>query len=78
MAKHQIPISLVYPREGWVEQDPVMILDVVRECISKAVDNLSEVGSYPADIAAVGITNQRETVVAWDKTTGKPFYNAIG
>lgn len=69
---------MIYPKEGWVEQDPEMILNVVRECISKAVDNLSAEGCFPSDIVAVGITNQRETVVAWDKVTGKPFYNAVG
>lgn len=77
VAKHQIPIGLIYPHEGWVEQDPCMILNVVRECISKAVDNLCEEGCFPSDIVAVGITNQRETVIAWDKVTGKPLYNAI-
>ncbi|KAK3923751.1 Glycerol kinase 3 [Frankliniella fusca] len=77
VAKHQIPLRLSYPKEGWVEQDPMFILDVVRECISQAVDNLTAEGCYASDIVAVGITNQRETVVAWDKTTGIPFQDAI-
>lgn len=63
-----------YPKAGWVEQDPMEIwevqLKVVKECLNK--------GQLEAkDIAAIGITNQRETTIVWDKTTGKPIYQAI-
>jgi glycerol kinase len=64
----------IYPKPGWVEHDPLEIwertLDVMNGALAKADCNVS-------DIAAVGITNQRETTVVWDKNTGKPIYNAI-
>ncbi|MCC6065643.1 MAG: glycerol kinase GlpK [Thermofilum sp.] len=64
----------IYPKPGWVEHDPVEIWEntkiVVREAIERAkVD--------PREIAAIGVTNQRETVVVWNPRTGKPVYNAI-
>ena len=65
---------LIYPKPGWVEQDPYEILENVRTVISDAIKiSKSERGS----IIAIGITNQRETVVAWNKENGIPFYNAI-
>ncbi|MFZ5943992.1 MAG: glycerol kinase GlpK [Bacillota bacterium] len=64
----------IYPQPGWVEHDPEEIwlsqLDVAQRVIREA-------GIAPSDIAAIGITNQRETTVVWDKNTGKPVYNAI-
>lgn len=63
-----------YPSPGWVEHDAEEILKVSLECIRQACQN----GSVnPSSIAAIGITNQRETVVVWDKTTGKPVCHAI-
>ena len=46
--------------------------------MDKTVENMKKLGVDPADIKAVGITNQRETIIAWDKLTGEPLYNAIG
>lgn len=63
-----------FPQPGWVEHDAVEILNTQIECIKDAIKH-SKVS--PEDIACVGITNQRETTVVWDKTTGKPIYNAI-
>ena len=64
----------IYPKPGWVEHNPMEIWErtqeVIHGCLSKA--NIA-----PADLAAVGITNQRETTVVWEKATGKPVYNAI-
>ena len=64
----------IYPRPGWVEHDPLEIwetqLAVAREALAKA-------GADAADVVAVGITNQRETTVVWNRETGKPVYNAI-
>ncbi len=72
MAQHEIP--QIYPAPGWVEQDPMDIYAnqyaALTECIAKS-------GIAPEQIAAVGITNQRETVIAWNRTTGKPLCNAI-
>jgi glycerol kinase len=64
----------IYPRPGWVEHDPVEIWDRAQEVIRGA---LHKTGISTVDIAAVGITNQRETTVVWEKATGKPVYNAI-
>lgn len=70
----QLEHEQIFPKAGWVEHDPLEIWKNVRqavgECLTKAEVNHHE-------IAAVGITNQRETAVVWDKTTGKPIYNAI-
>jgi glycerol kinase len=64
----------IFPRAGWVEHDPAEIWNNTREVIGQA---LSRADITRHDIVAVGITNQRETAVVWDKTTGKPVYNAI-
>ncbi|OMH26046.1 glycerol kinase [Tersicoccus phoenicis] len=64
----------IFPRAGWVEHDPEEIWTNVREVVALA---LSRGNLTHRDLAAVGITNQRETAVVWDRTTGKPVYNAI-
>ena len=64
----------IFPRPGWVEHNPVEIWQNTREVIRGALANAGLAGS---DLAAVGITNQRETTVIWDKNTGKPFSNAV-
>jgi len=64
----------IFPRPGWVEHDPVEIWQNTRDVIRGALANAGLAGS---DLAAVGITNQRETTVLWDKHTGKPFSNAV-
>ncbi len=70
----QREITQIYPQPGWVEHDPLQIwqtqLDTAREALSKAGINANQV-------SALGITNQRETSVVWNKTTGQPIYNAI-
>ena len=64
----------IYPKPGWVEHDPKEIWSRCREVIKGALD---KAGIAASDLAAVGITNQRETAVVWDKTTGEPVCNAI-
>lgn len=64
----------IYPQSGWVEHDANKIWNNVQAVISKAI---IESELQPQDIEAIGITNQRETTVIWDKETGKPIYNAI-
>lgn len=63
-----------YPNPGWVEHDPNEILSSQISC---AVEALAKAGARPADIAAIGITNQRETAIVWDRATGEPVYPAI-
>jgi glycerol kinase len=63
-----------YPQAGWVEHDPEEILSSQLSCAAEA---MAKVGAQPRDIAAIGITNQRETVVVWDRATGKPIHPAI-
>jgi glycerol kinase len=64
----------IFPRAGWVEHDPMEIWTNVREVVAQA---LSSKDVSPSEIAAIGITNQRETAVVWDRNTGEPVYNAI-
>lgn len=66
--------SLYYPQPGWVEQEAEEIWQAQYEAVQEA---LRGAGLTPAQIAAVGITNQRETVVAWDRKTGRPLHRAI-
>ena len=62
----------IFPKPGWVEHDPMEIWQRTQEVIHAGLDKVQA-----SDIAAVGVTNQRETTVVWDRTTGKPVYNAI-
>lgn len=64
----------IMPQQGWVEHDPLEIWNNTRRAMSVA---LADVDLAAADIAAVGVTNQRETAVVWEKDTGKPIHNAI-
>ena len=70
----QYPFEQHYPRPGWVEHDPVEILDTQFRALDAAFEKS---GLSPTDIAGIGITNQRETTIVWEKDTGKPVYNAI-
>ena len=64
----------IFPKAGWVEHNPVEIWENTRSVTAGA---LAKADLTSADIVAVGITNQRETAMVWDKTTGEPVYNAI-
>ena len=70
----QMEHEQIFPRAGWVEHDPTEIWNNTREVIGSA---LSKANLNSSNIKAIGITNQRETAVVWDKTTGQPVYNAI-
>jgi glycerol kinase len=74
VARHQLEHRQSYPRAGWVEHDPREILDRSVETIAGA---LAQAGLTRADLAAVGIANQRETTVVWDRRTGRPVHPAI-
>lgn len=73
-SQHQLDLTQFYPHEGWVEQDPEEIWRNTLECCQQA---LHKKNLTAHDILAVGITNQRETTIIWDKATGKPIYPAI-
>jgi glycerol kinase len=74
VASAQKEFTQVYPKPGWVEHDPGEIWSTQAGVATEA---MVKAGLKSADIAAIGITNQRETAVVWDRTTGKPVYNAI-
>ncbi len=70
----QREFTQIYPKPGWVEHDPMEIWSSQYSVLTEA---LAQTGIAPEDIAAIGITNQRETTIVWDKHTGRPIYNAI-
>ena len=74
MGKAQQEFPQIYPHPGWVEHDPH---DILGSQVGVIVEALIRANVSAADIAAIGITNQRETTFVWDKNTGKPVYNAI-
>jgi glycerol kinase len=74
VAVEQLEHEQIYPQAGWVEHDANEIWQRTREVMDGA---LTKSGASASDVAALGITNQRETAVVWDKTTGEPVYNAI-
>ena len=74
VATAQREFRQILPRPGWVEHDPMEILESVEAVVR---DALSSAEMTPRDLAAVGIANQRETAVVWDRTTGRPLANAI-
>ncbi len=74
VAKHQLEHEQILPKAGWVEHNPVEIWERTSSVIQSA---LNQKGLSASDLAALGITNQRETTVVWDKNTGRPYYNAI-
>ena len=74
VGQHQLEHRQILPQAGWVEHDAAEIWDRTKEVIAAALKQADILGS---DLAAIGITNQRETTVAWDVTTGHPLHNAI-
>jgi glycerol kinase len=74
VAKHQLEHQQILPQAGWVEHNPVEIWERTASVIQTALNNAGLTG---ADLAALGITNQRETTVVWNPRTGRPYYNAI-
>ena len=70
----QYPLTQHYPQPGWVEHDPMEILRTQLMALAEAYERS---GAAPAEIAAIGVTNQRETAVVWEKDTGRPIMNAI-
>ena len=74
VARHQVEHEQILPQSGWVEHNPTEIWENTKTVIA---EGLKKADLTHEDLAALGITNQRETAVVWDKTTGEPLYNAI-
>ncbi|TDC09112.1 glycerol kinase [Nonomuraea longispora] len=74
VAKFQLEHEQILPRAGWVEHNPIEIRTRTAAVIQST---LQRAGLQPTDLAAIGITNQRETTVVWNRRTGRPYYNAI-
>jgi glycerol kinase len=74
LSHHDIGLNQFYPKEGWVEQDPEEMFNNTVICCREA---LKKINVSANEIAAIGISNQRETTIIWDKITGKPIYPAI-
>ena len=70
----QKEFTQIYPKPGWVEHNP---MEIWSSQLAVAIECMAMVGAQARQIAAIGITNQRETTVLWDKNTGEPVYNAI-
>ncbi|XP_043703127.1 glycerol kinase-like [Telopea speciosissima] len=78
VSSHQAEFSQIFPQAGWVEHNPMEILESVRFCMAKAIDKATADGhNVDSGLKAIGVTNQRETAVVWSKSTGLPLYNAI-
>ena len=70
----QREFTQIFPEPGWVEHDPE---EIAASQIAVALEALAQADAQPSDVAAIGITNQRETTIVWDRVTGEPIYNAI-
>ena len=74
VAVAQREFEQIFPQTGWVEHNPE---EIWSSQISVAIEALSRAQARPRDVAAIGITNQRETAIVWNRETGKPIHNAI-
>ena len=74
VSSHQIEHDQIMPRAGWVEHDPLQIWQRTETVVQQS---MAAGGVSASDIAAVGITNQRETTIVWNRRTGQPYHNAI-
>lgn len=74
VGRHQLEHEQILPQAGWVEHDPIEIIERTNTCLQQA---LTKTGLTASDLVALGITNQRETTVVWNRRTGRPCYNAI-
>ena len=74
---HQMEVKRILPIEGWVEQDPCQIYNSVIECIDMVAKKLKDINVDISDIKCIGLTNQRESTIIWDKETGMSFINSM-
>ena len=72
VSQGQYPLPQHYPQPGWVEHDP---MDILRTQLMSLASAWEKAGLSPGQVAAIGVTNQRETAIVWEKATGKPVMN---
>lgn len=77
VTSHQIEVRQIFPQAGWVEMNPREIFDTVIDCINRVAENMNSMNISVSEIVSIGIANQRETTIVWDRVTGKALYNAI-
>ncbi|KAH6648141.1 glycerol kinase-like protein [Truncatella angustata] len=77
IASHQIEFENLYPESGWHEHDPYELVKTVEDCIEEATKQFTQQGYEASQIKAIGLTNQRETILVWDKRTGETLCNAV-
>ncbi|KAH9907443.1 glycerol kinase [Xylariomycetidae sp. FL2044] len=77
IATHQIEFENHYPYSGWHEHQAYELLDTVEQCMERAMEQFLSKGYKKSQLKAIGITNQRETTICWDKNTGEPLGNAV-
>jgi len=77
IAEHQVEVKQDFPNEGWVEQDPLELLSTVHTCIDNVVEQLKQKNISLDSIKCIGLTNQRETTIVWNRLTGTPVAPAI-
>lgn len=77
MCSHEIEITQICTKDGFVEHDPVEIISAIREAAEVVIAALANLGYSKNNIASIGVTNQRETIVLWNKVTSKPLFNAL-
>lgn len=77
LASGSVPLTSTHPKPGWVEQSPNEMVDTCHKAMTMACAELEKNGRKTEEIAAVGISNQRETTVVWDSETGEPLHPAI-
>lgn len=77
VAVYQVELRQIYPQPGWVEHDPNQLVEACKECVLQVGEQLTAKGIHLDQVKALGIANQRETAVLWDRRTGEPVGNAI-
>ncbi|TGZ71283.1 hypothetical protein CRM22_002735 [Opisthorchis felineus] len=77
VASHQVPVTPTYPSSGWIELDANQLYDTTLSCLNECTKQLNDKKRSVDDVAGIGLTNQRETTIVWDRSTGKPLAPAI-
>eukprot|EP00039_Didymoeca_costata_P006118 m.87616 g.87616 ORF g.87616 m.87616 type:complete len:561 (-) comp13119_c0_seq2:75-1757(-) len=77
IATTQLKLDAIVPDDGWCEYDANGLLDATYQCMENVANQMKDAGLKPSSVRAIGVTNQREATVVWDKVTGQPFHNII-